>query len=761
MPLLIQRLLRAALPALDASRAPLRNDRPERIVLGVRPGYRPSSKPPVRIFLGSERAQFRAERVFLWSVEKHRDPSRIYEIHLLKELKGFNRRLWLTGFTNYRFAIPLFCGFAGRAIYNDTDQVYLRDPAELFDQEMQGAGFLSISDRDTSVMLIDCAAMAGVWDEASVRNRNRKQLEARARSEKLWGPMDPGWNARDGEYDPEGSHLVHFTTLHTQPWRPFPDQFVYFPNEAVGELWHRLEAEADDEGFLPVSAARPSAHWPAALPVLQSKADPALLALLQPDPVSEESRDERVVRGVLEHVPDADLPWVLDRLLGASRRIKLIVAEPTGRATEQWFRRNRHFWLQLLEQASRRHPSTHWQLHLRRGRRQVRFAGGKAPAGDIVVLTHRKPGHDHQALAVAESVARHSGRRLVRLPLACSEAGWFASPRVRRREARRLPDDAAVIVASGWLSTRVARRMAAQAQRDLRLVLMGRKAGPVPDHGAVVVNCGHYNMTAHPARIETLLPLNAGYMSPTTEPSSWQIWRDSPRRVALLVGGNSRSHRLSVEEAERLARSCSSWAAARQARLLVVTSRRTGARALKALQDGLGADDLLYRWRADEGGANPYGLALREADALVVTGESEAMLADAVTSGKPTYIWPLPGTRSGLWHRISAWMDGRARRPSYNRRGSIRPQQGLGYLCARAVERQWVLPPRRPEHLHDALVSQGVADPFGTAEERPLAPYRGELEPVTVELLRRLRLDGAAGVDDVPHEKETLNVSSG
>jgi len=89
---------------------------PECIVLGVREGVSPSAKPPVRIFLGTQLAQYRAERVFFWSVEQVRDPSREYEIYLMKELRGFNRRGWLTGFTNYRFAIPHFAGGSGKAI---------------------------------------------------------------------------------------------------------------------------------------------------------------------------------------------------------------------------------------------------------------------------------------------------------------------------------------------------------------------------------------------------------------------------------------------------------------------------------------------------------------------------------------------------------------------------------------------------------------------------------------------------------------------
>ena len=61
---------------------------PECIVLAARPGATASPLPPVRIFLGSEPAQWRAERVFIWSVERVRDPRRRYEIYVMKDLAG-------------------------------------------------------------------------------------------------------------------------------------------------------------------------------------------------------------------------------------------------------------------------------------------------------------------------------------------------------------------------------------------------------------------------------------------------------------------------------------------------------------------------------------------------------------------------------------------------------------------------------------------------------------------------------------------------
>ena len=136
MAFLTQRMIQSALRLPATIRATQEHTEPDVVVLPVRGGVAPSGKPAVRIFLGTEAAQFRAERVFIWSIEQVRDPSRVYEIYLMKHLRGFRSRFWLTGFTNYRFAIPHFAGQAGRAIYNDVDQVYLRDPAEIFDLDM-------------------------------------------------------------------------------------------------------------------------------------------------------------------------------------------------------------------------------------------------------------------------------------------------------------------------------------------------------------------------------------------------------------------------------------------------------------------------------------------------------------------------------------------------------------------------------------------------------------------------------------------------
>lgn len=244
-----------------APRAPGANPVPPVIRLEPRPGVKASKKPPVRIFLGTEPAQHRAERVFVFSVEKHRDPSRTYEIHLMSDIAGIDRSEWKTGFTNYRYAIPSWAGSKGRAIYNDVDQIYLADPAEMFDMDMRGRGVAAISEQENSVMLIDCARIAPLWNLDLVKQgKGHAHFKKAMTDAGLWMQLPGQWNARDGEYPVSESKCIHYTTLHTQPWEPFPGQLKY-SESPVAQVWRDLEKAADAARYLIYTKARPSARF--------------------------------------------------------------------------------------------------------------------------------------------------------------------------------------------------------------------------------------------------------------------------------------------------------------------------------------------------------------------------------------------------------------------------------------------------------------------------------------------------------------------
>ncbi|MEZ5598475.1 MAG: class I SAM-dependent methyltransferase [Pseudomonadales bacterium] len=227
----------------------------------VTPATTPDPRPCVRIYVGTEPAQFRAERVLVWSILKHRDPGRHYQVYLMSNLRGFDRSDWKTGFTNYRYAVPGLAGFQGRAIYNDVDQIYFSDPALLFDTPMQDHAVLSIDERETSVMLLDCEKLRDIWPLAQAQGASHhKRFRAQVHNAGLWGTMDAAWNARDDEYRAGTSHLLHYTTLHKQPWQPFPELLKYEPNPLAG-LWTDLEAEADAARFTLFTEQSPSPRY--------------------------------------------------------------------------------------------------------------------------------------------------------------------------------------------------------------------------------------------------------------------------------------------------------------------------------------------------------------------------------------------------------------------------------------------------------------------------------------------------------------------
>lgn len=384
------------------------------------PGVAPSPKPPVRIFLGTEPQQARAERVFLWSVERHRDPARVYEIYLMKDLEGFDRTDWTTGFTNYRYAIPALAGEQGRAIYNDVDQIYLADPAEMFDLDMHGAGILCVQKDETSVALIDCAAMAKHWriEDARKPLKRKHFLDIIAR-ENLWGELPGVWNARDSEFSPNASKCFHFTTLRTQPWKPFPDQ-LFYADHPDGEVWFTLERSSNAARFNGFTRERPSPEFAQALAALQPSQGPAPDQVAQdagklaratgarsalavsPDGAAQiairglaveaarlaavlrsganRSGDGVVCIGGLTELPEEDIPWALDALFDAGARFLCVAlaldpARPgrAGALPAAW-------WRLQLELASARNPGRLWALTTTdAGKRQV-ARGGEAAA---------------------------------------------------------------------------------------------------------------------------------------------------------------------------------------------------------------------------------------------------------------------------------------------------------------------------------------------------------------------------------------------
>lgn len=127
--------------------------------------------------------------------------------------------------------------------------------------------------------------------------------------------------------------------------------------------------------------------------------------------------------------------------------------------------------------------------------------------------------------------------------------------------------------------------------------------------------------------------------------------RPSPR-VAVLIGGNSKAHKLTQARMKTLCAQLQSLMNAGDS-LMITASRRTGAENMALLRQSLpGA--LIW----DGTGDNPYHGYLAWADYILVTADSVSMISESATTGKPVYLIPLDGG-SARFDRFYAHLIGR------------------------------------------------------------------------------------------------------
>ncbi len=113
-------------------------------------------------------------------------------------------------------------------------------------------------------------------------------------------------------------------------------------------------------------------------------------------------------------------------------------------------------------------------------------------------------------------------------------------------------------------------------------------------------------------------------------------------RAAFLIGGNSRTHKMTEANiGDHL--SAAKDLRAKGYSLLITTSRRTPVAALNAWKSfDEGADDI-WLHTPETDAANPYFAFLGGADLLLITEDSTNMLTEGCSTGKPVIRLPMEG----------------------------------------------------------------------------------------------------------------------
>ncbi len=376
-------------------------DLPEVIHL---PAEAPGGDEAVRIFIGSDTALWQAERALVWSIKQKRDPKRAYEIHILKELRGFERAGWPSAFAGYRFAVPSFAGGSGRALYLDVGAAFTADPAELFDRDLGEAALLEDPHHPNALMMMDCTRLAAHWPIE--RARLAGTLDAMERVGAAVASPLPGaaadllgdWRPLETAADQAGFTIFtkdrpsrrfqDLLALHQEmhevgrpdekrgPERTFNGKSLAEHVRPAGDLIREHAATSildfgsgkatlyDDHPDHPEgSRFKTMADWPG---VTVTCFDPGYPAFAE-EPSG--PYDGVISTDVVEHIAADDIPWILDDIFSHAKSFVYVVAAcfpakkmlPNGENAHVTIQPPA-WWQSQMERAAVRHPGIQWTL---------------------------------------------------------------------------------------------------------------------------------------------------------------------------------------------------------------------------------------------------------------------------------------------------------------------------------------------------------------------------------------------------------------
>ncbi|NHC03520.1 glycosyl transferase [Acinetobacter sp. 187] len=185
---------------------------------------------------------------------------------------GWRTEKWATPFSGFRWAIPAYCDYEGRAIYMDTDVIVLSDLNTLWQHPIEGNAVVAAKGGKSTARLCTC-----VWDCAKAKavlpdiDRLKNDPDAHQNLMKkikahpeLVQPYQDHYNCIDGEdldiseikilhYSDMGTQFSHKYSIprlaknDTQHW--FDGEILEHPRQDLAQLFDQYYQEALDAGF--------------------------------------------------------------------------------------------------------------------------------------------------------------------------------------------------------------------------------------------------------------------------------------------------------------------------------------------------------------------------------------------------------------------------------------------------------------------------------------------------------------------------------
>ncbi|MBF4489367.1 glycosyl transferase [Psychrobacter sp. N25K4-3-2] len=193
----------------------------------------------IRVFVGCDPNNCDLEQMMVldYSIHKHTSvPVEIVWMQLSRDPdsywysdpengKGWDTTKWSTPFSGFRWAIPEYCNYSGRAIYMDADVVVLDDLSKLWQHPIEGQSIVAAKTNADMTRLCTCvwdceAAKTAVLPIEKLKKNPKSHQEMMAlfkKNAQLIEPYQDSYNCIDGEeLVIEEIKILHYSDMGTQ-----------------------------------------------------------------------------------------------------------------------------------------------------------------------------------------------------------------------------------------------------------------------------------------------------------------------------------------------------------------------------------------------------------------------------------------------------------------------------------------------------------------------------------------------------------------
>ena len=268
----------------------------------------------------------------------------------------------------------------------------------------------------------------------------------------------------------------------------------------------------------------------------------------------------------------------------------------------------------------------------------------------VWILWRRRKGDLDQMLRLVQALGwRHEIKKLsFRSPDIPALAGLLLKP----ESDPLIPPWPDIILCAEALPSSMARRLKAKSYGAIKTVCVGRPAG-TPSAFDLVITTAQYRLPPAANIVELSLPLTSPRVNETGAPDARAMKQPL---IALLVGGSSFPDILDIPAAREMLQRVHRYTEQRGGALVAAASPRTSEEVADFLARNTRAPHIFQAFRA---GGDTYRQTLASAGEIIVTSDSVSMTADALGTGKPVSIYPLPQKLNLQW-RLGEWLYDRA-----------------------------------------------------------------------------------------------------